>query len=114
MEEVANDERVRMDTLEVWEFINEGGMGMMGMMNMPHPIHLHGKQFQVLERKGVTHNGYVDEGWKDTVLLMPGERIRLLVRFEDFSGLFLYHCHNLEHEDMGMMRNYFVENGNIN
>ncbi len=112
MEEVADDERVRMDTLEVWEFINEGGMGMMGMMNMPHPIHLHGKQFQVLERRGVRHNGYVDEGWKDTVLLMPGERIKLLVRFEDYPGLFLYHCHNLEHEDMGMMRNYLVDNGN--
>ncbi len=82
----------------------------MGIRNMPHPIHLHGKQFPVLERKGVTHNGYVDEGWKDTLLLMPGEHIRLLVRFEDFSALFLYHCHNLEHKDLGMMRNYFVEN----
>jgi FtsP/CotA-like multicopper oxidase with cupredoxin domain len=111
METVANDEKVRMNTFEQWEFINEvGGMGMMGMMNMPHPIHLHGKQFQVLERRGVTHTGYVDEGWKDTVLLMPGERIKLLVKFEDYPGLFLYHCHNLEHEDMGMMRNYLVEN----
>jgi FtsP/CotA-like multicopper oxidase with cupredoxin domain len=110
MTEVANDERVRMDTLEVWEFINEGSStGMMGMMNMHHPIHLHGKQFQVLERRGVTHDGHVDEGWKDTVLLMPGERIKILVGFEGYPGLFLYHCHNLEHEDMGMMRNYFVE-----
>jgi FtsP/CotA-like multicopper oxidase with cupredoxin domain len=110
MQEVANDEKVRMNSLEVWEFINEGsGMGMMGGMNMPHPMHLHGKQFQVLERQGVTHDGYVDEGWKDTVLLMPGERIRILVRFGDYPGLFLYHCHNLEHEDMGMMRNYLIE-----
>ena len=69
-----------------------------------------GMQFQVLERSGVGHEGYVDEGWKDTVLLMPGERVRLLVRFSDYPGLFLYHCHNLEHEDMGMMRNYLVEN----
>jgi len=111
MTAVAEDERVRMNSLEVWDFINEGGgMGMMGMMNMPHPIHLHGLQFQVLQRQGVMHEGYVDEGWKDTVLLMPGERIRLLVRFADYPGLFLYHCHNLEHEDMGMMRNYLVEN----
>ena len=110
MDQVDNDEKVRMNSLEVWEFINEGGgMGMMGGMNMPHPVHLHGKQFQVLERQGVTHNGYVDEGWKDTVLLMPGERIRILVRFGDYPGLFLYHCHNLEHEDMGMMRNYLIE-----
>ena len=107
MEHVAEDEIVRLGSTEIWEFHNTGG-GMMHMMNMPHPIHLHGKQFRVLERNGVRHEGYVDEGLKDTVLLMPGERIRLLVDFDDFSGLFLYHCHNLEHEDMGMMRNYFV------
>ncbi|MGB5747413.1 MAG: multicopper oxidase family protein [Desulfobacterales bacterium] len=110
MEQVAPDERVAMNSLEVWDFINEGGgMGMMGGMEMPHPIHLHGMQFQVLQRQGVLHEGYVDEGWKDTVLLMPGERVRLLVRFGDYPGIFLYHCHNLEHEDMGMMRNYLVE-----
>jgi FtsP/CotA-like multicopper oxidase with cupredoxin domain len=110
MEQVDNDEKVHMNSLEIWEFINEGGgMGMMGGMNMPHPMHLHGKQFQVLERQGVLHDGYVDEGWKDTVLLMPGERIRILVRFGDYPGLFLYHCHNLEHEDMGMMRNYLID-----
>jgi FtsP/CotA-like multicopper oxidase with cupredoxin domain len=110
MEAVADQERVKLNSMEVWEFINEGGgRGMMGMTDMPHPIHLHGKQFQVLERRGVMHEGYVDEGWKDTVLLMPGERIRILVRFGEFPGLFLYHCHNLEHEDMGMMRNYLIE-----
>lgn len=107
MEEVADDEIVQLGTTEVWEFNNTGG-GMMNMMNMPHPIHLHGKQFRVIERSGVAHPGYVDEGWKDTVLLMPGERIRILVDFADYPGMFLYHCHNLEHEDMGMMRNYFV------
>ena len=111
MEQVTAEERVALNSLEVWEFVNEnGGMGMMGGMAMPHPIHLHGMQFQVLQRSGVTHEGYVDEGWKDTVLLMPGERARVLVRFGDYPGLFLYHCHNLEHEDMGMMRNYLVEN----
>ena len=109
MEEVADDEKVKLDTTEIWEFINEGGgRRMMGMMDMPHPIHLHGKQFQVLARSGVRNDEYLDEGWKDTVLLMPGERIKIMVRFEDFPGLFLYHCHNLEHDDMGMMRNYLV------
>ena len=107
MEEVADDEIVRLGSKEIWEFHNTGG-GMMNMINMPHPIHLHGKQFRVIERSGVMHEGYVDEGWKDTVLLMPGERIRILVDFDDYPGMFLYHCHNLEHEDMGMMRNYFV------
>jgi len=108
MEDVADDEIVQLGSKEIWEFNNTGG-GMMHMMNMPHPIHLHGKQFRVIERSGVRHEGYVDEGWKDTVLLMPGERIRILVDFDDYPGLFLYHCHNLEHEDMGMMRNYFVK-----
>jgi FtsP/CotA-like multicopper oxidase with cupredoxin domain len=111
MEDVADDEIVQLDSKEIWEFHNTGG-GMMRMMDMPHPIHLHGKQFRVIERMGVSHSGYVDDGWKDTVLLMPGERIKILVDFADHLGLFLYHCHNLEHEDMGMMRNYFVS-GNI-
>jgi len=105
IEGVADDEIVRLGSKEIWEFHNTGG----GMMNMPHPIHLHGKQFRVIERGGVRHEGYVDEGWKDTVLLMPGESIRIMVDFEDYPGLYLYHCHNLEHEDMGMMRNYYVK-----
>ncbi len=122
MEGVADDEVVRLNTLEVWELINEasgGGMmgGMMGGMAMPHPIHIHGLQFQVIERQISSEQradwesvsaGYVDEGWKDTVLVMPGERVKLLLKFSDYEGLFVYHCHNLEHEDMGMMRNYLV------
>jgi len=108
MEDVADDEIVQLGSKEIWEFYNTGN-GMMRMMDMPHPIHLHGKQFRVIARSGVRHEGYVDEGWKDTLLLMPGERIRILVGFDDYPGMFLYHCHNLEHEDMGMMRNYFVK-----
>jgi FtsP/CotA-like multicopper oxidase with cupredoxin domain len=53
--------------------------------------------------------GFVDEGWKDTVLLMPSERIKLLMRFGNEPGLFVFHCHNLEHEDLGLMRNYRIE-----
>ena len=103
MTEVADDEVVAQDTEEIWEFINAGGMP-----PLPHPLHIHGLSFRVLSRLGTGHRGYVDEGWKDSVLLMPGERVRLQLRFADFPGLFLYHCHNLEHEDMGMMRNYYV------
>lgn len=93
-------------------------MGMMGgMMQMAHPMHIHGVQFQVVERQvdpdfsrdyETVREGFVDDGWKDTILVMPGERVKLLVRFEHFPGLFLNHCHNLEHEDLGMMRNYKV------
>lgn len=111
MERVSDDEVVRLNSLEVWEFTNDDGFGghMGGAMSMPHPMHLHGPQFQVIGRTGVTHRGYVDSGWKDTVLLMPGERVKVLVKFEEYDGLFLYHCHNLEHEDMGMMRNYYIQ-----
>jgi FtsP/CotA-like multicopper oxidase with cupredoxin domain len=93
-----------------------GGMGM--MMSMAHPIHLHGQSFQVISRTvsgavledyASVREGFVDSGWKDTVLAMPGERIRLIKPFQDFKGLFMYHCHNLEHEDMGMMREFSVE-----
>ena len=108
LQDVAPDERVRLGATEIWDFANDlSGMGMMSMP-MPHPMHIHAVQFQVLERLGATHGGYVDQGWKDTVLLLPGERVRVMARFAPFSGLYLYHCHNLEHEDGGMMRNFRI------
>lgn len=67
-----------------------------------HPFHLHGTQFQVLGRNRGGPGAY-DRGWKDTVELSPGTEIRLAVRFDAYRGRFLAHCHNLEHEDMGMM-----------
>jgi blue copper oxidase len=135
MNDVARDEVVQLGDLEVWQFTNQvggamggmgggmggmgGGMGGMGSgMRLPHPMHIHGLQFQILKREitsggradwATLSDGFVDEGWHDTVLVMPGERVRVLLKFEDFTGLYLYHCHNLEHEDMGMMRNYRVE-----
>lgn len=114
MEEVADDEIVRLNTLEVWELVNQASGT---HMVLPHPIHIHGGQFQIIDRQidptqkaiwDAVKDGYVDDGWHDTVLLMPGERIKLLFKFEEYEGMFLYHCHNLEHEDMGMMRNYLV------
>ena len=41
-------------------------------------------------------------------MLMPGERVKVLLRFEDFTGMYVYHCHNLEHEDQGMMGQFLV------
>ena len=92
--------------------------GVMGsMMDQPHPMHIHGVQFQIVDRDTANvaagydtlSAGFVDDGWRDVVLVMPGERVKVLVRFEDYTGLYLYHCHNLEHEDGGMMRNYEVK-----
>ena len=50
-----------------------------------------------------------ERGLKDTVLLNPQETVRVAVRFSEFTGLYLFHCHLLEHEDMGMMLNILVE-----
>jgi FtsP/CotA-like multicopper oxidase with cupredoxin domain len=108
MEAVAPDEAVRLGATEIWEFANN--VTGMGMMNMPmaHPMHIHAVQFQVLERRGRASDGHLDRGWKDTVLVLPGERVRVMARFAPFEGLYLYHCHNLEHEDGGMMRNFRI------
>ena len=95
-----------------------GGMGMMGMMNMAHPIHLHGQPFVIVEprlrrrpRWSLRHDArrLHRQRLKDTVLVAPGERVRIAKPFHDYKGRFMYHCHNLEHEDMGMMREFSVE-----
>ena len=119
MTAVAKDERVKLNTTEAWVFENRiGGMGMGGGMSLPHPMHVHQLQYRIVERRvssrGINDwktlsDGLIDEGWHDTVLVMPGEKVKILMKFEDYPGLFLYHCHNLEHEDMGMMRNFLIE-----
>lgn len=111
MHDAAPDETVRAGSTQLWSFTNAGGpMG----MQMAHPIHLHGRQFRVLARSGANaanalSEGIVDAGWMDTVLVLPGETVRLQVPFTTHPGLYLYHCHILEHEDMGMMRNFRVQ-----
>ena len=52
--------------------------------------------------------GMLDAGWQDTVLVLPHETVRIRAHFTTHPGLYLYHCHILEHEDMGMMRNFRV------
>jgi FtsP/CotA-like multicopper oxidase with cupredoxin domain len=106
MRDVADGETVAPGSTHIWEFENRANP--MGMA-MAHPMHLHGRQFRVLSRTGGSPNalreGINDAGWLDTVLVLPGETVRIQVTFSTHEGLFLYHCHNLEHEDMGMMRN---------
>ena len=109
MNDVAPEETVAAGSTQVWEFMNmTNGMG----MQAAHPIHVHGRQFRVLSRSGGHANalreGIVDEGWKDTVIVLPGETVRAQITFTKHPGLYLYHCHILEHEDMGMMRNFRV------
>ena len=110
MADVAPDETVPAGSTHFWEFMNLANpIG----MQAAHPIHMHGRQFRVVERTGgsVTNAlraGIVDAGWTDTVLVLPGETVRVQVTFTSHPGLYLYHCHILEHEDMGMMRNFRV------
>jgi FtsP/CotA-like multicopper oxidase with cupredoxin domain len=95
------DERVPLGETEIWTLGNDSAL--------PHPVHVHGGQFRVLSRAGGRARVMPWEtGLKDTVLVLPGERVDVAVRFV-FPGLFLLHCHNLEHEDSGMMRNFRVE-----
>jgi FtsP/CotA-like multicopper oxidase with cupredoxin domain len=118
MDSVLPEETIKLGTTEVWEIVNKLNPGqMMDANGMAHPIHIHGGQFQVLNREvlpqlksgwDTVREGWTDEGWKDTILVMPGETVKLAMKFERYKGLYLYHCHNLEHESSGMMRNYRV------
>ena len=104
---------------EVWEIKNSP-------ISMPHPMHVHGFGFRVLRRQGTfgparelaTEPGArlaTDLGVKDTVLVWPNETVWLAIDFTlpqeaAFRGAqrFMLHCHNLEHEDGMMMRNFTV------
>jgi FtsP/CotA-like multicopper oxidase with cupredoxin domain len=119
LDEAAPDEILRLNTMQFIQFDNahdEQMMHMQHMLHIAHPMHIHEQPFQVVkrevdaevkERYETLSGGFIDDGWKDTVLVLPGEKVTLLKRFDN-PGLFLYHCHNLEHEDMGMMRNFLV------
>jgi len=107
MMEVAEDEMVYCDETMAWEWINNSPI--------PHPMHMHNIQFQVLQRTApstssyaTVNQGFVDSGWKDTVIVWPGERVKIAMTFGPHVGMYMYHCHILEHEDMTMMRNYMI------
>jgi blue copper oxidase len=73
-------------------------------------MHIHGVQFQILERTGGRNSLIASEkGWKDTILLMPNEKVKLIMTFPQNKGKYLIHCHNLEHEDSGMMVNFEIK-----
>jgi len=86
------DIRGRLGTTEIWQIEN--------VVGMDHPFHLHGFQFQVLDRNGVPEPF---RSWKDTVNVPKHETVRFIVQFDAFPGKWMYHCHILDHEDHGMM-----------
>ncbi|HEY0810308.1 MAG TPA: multicopper oxidase family protein, partial [Longimicrobiales bacterium] len=77
---------------EIWEIEN--------IVGMDHPFHLHGFQFQVLDRDGVPEP---QRQWKDVVNVPKHQTARFIVRFDDYPGKWMFHCHILDHEDHGMM-----------
>jgi len=94
------DARIPRMQTQVWTFVNDS--------EVPHPVHAHAGQFRPLARRGGRGRLMPWEmGLKDTILTMPGETVDVAVRFF-YEGLFLLHCHNLEHEDMDMMINFEV------
>ena len=91
------DLRQKQGVTEVWEVYNKPDM----MGGMIHPFHIHGTQFKIISRDGKPPESH-EQGFKDTVLVEPDETVKLLVTFPE-KGVFVYHCHILEHEDNGMM-----------
>lgn len=89
------DADVSLGELEVWRLVSD----------LHHPVHVHLDPFQVLSRQGEPPRPE-DAGWKDTVDVLPNEYVDVAVRFSDYAGRYLLHCHNLEHEDMAMMATF--------
>ncbi|WP_204808539.1 multicopper oxidase family protein [Mycobacterium riyadhense] len=103
MDHARIDEVVRRDDIEIWELDNREAL-------FYHPFHVHNAQFQLLDRDGKPPTEY-ERGWKDTVVVNPLETVRVIIRFADYADPhlpYMYHCHILEHEDMGMMGQFVV------
>ena len=86
------DFTTKLGATEIWKVEN--------LVGMDHPFHMHGFQFQVIERNGQPEPF---RSWKDVVNVRRQETVKLVVRFDDFPGKWMFHCHILNHEDKGMM-----------
>ncbi len=86
------DETAALGATEIWQIEN--------LVGMDHPFHLHGFSFQVLDRNGVPDPF---PKWEDTVNVPKHETVRFIVRFDDYPGKWMFHCHILDHEVEGMM-----------
>ncbi len=84
------DTAVQVGATEDWEFINS--------TTMDHPMHVHTNPFQV-----VTTDGQAVPAWKAVVNVPARSSVTVRTQFRDFTGQTMYHCHTLDHEDLGMM-----------
>ena len=88
---------------EVWEIYNKTDE----MGGMIHPFHIHGAQFKILSRNELEPPKN-EQGWKDSFSIHPGETVKIAIQFKH-KGVYMFHCHILEHEDNGMMGQIRVE-----
>jgi bilirubin oxidase len=96
------NDTVRLNDVEIWRLINN--------TQIAHPFHIHDVSFEVLDINGKQPSVY-EKGKKDVVLVMPGDTLRFITKFEDFADAsvpYMYHCHLLHHEDDGMMGSFLV------
>ncbi|MEK4701798.1 multicopper oxidase domain-containing protein [Solibacillus sp. FSL R7-0668] len=82
---------------EIWEIYNKPD----AMGGMIHPFHIHGTQFKVVSIDGNEPPVNL-QGWKDTISIEAGQTVKLAVKFNN-KGIYMFHCHVLEHEENGMM-----------
>ena len=93
---------VNLNTIEKWRVTNNTVIA--------HPFHMHDMPFYLLNIDGGPVPAY-ERGKKDVVLVMPGQYVEFITRFEDFADSnvpYMYHCHLLPHEDDGMMGSFRV------
>ena len=91
-----------LNRVEIWKLINN--------TSIAHPFHIHDVFFEVLNINGHPPSIY-EKGKKDVVLVMPGDTLSYITKFEDFADPtvpYMYHCHLLHHEDDGMMGSFLV------
>ena len=93
------DHKVRMNSAERWKLRNTS--------DMTHYVHLHQEQWHTLSRDGQEPPPW-EQGLEDTWRLDPGESVVVAARFTDFPGVFMLHCHMLDHEDHGMMAQFEI------
>jgi FtsP/CotA-like multicopper oxidase with cupredoxin domain len=91
------DDPVKVGELQVWDIVNE--------TKMPHPFHLHGFFFQILDENGRKPQTLA---WKDTVMVDRSSTVRIAWMPDDRPGHWMYHCHILEHHAAGMMATFEV------
>ncbi|MDE2715603.1 MAG: multicopper oxidase domain-containing protein [Chloroflexota bacterium] len=95
------DETVRLGDTERWTITAETGR---------HVFHVHQTQFQVLSINGEPPQPE-EAGWEDSIFVDPGREVVIASRFNSYADNdtpYMYHCHILDHEDLGMMRQFLV------